>query len=317
MRVVVLGGTRFVGRAICAELMARGHDLLVVHRGRAEPPESASVRHLHAERASWPEHRAAFAEFRPDAAVDVAALDASGADSALRALPDGLRMVAISSVDVYRAYESARAGSHTDPVPLDESAPLRTARHLDGPDWENLDIEQRYLAAGATILRPGAIYGEHDYQHRFEFMLRRVRAGRQRIPFGAGTILFSLVYVGDVATAVAAALETEGQQGQAFNIAESATPSIRLFAERILAAAGSPAELVTVPEAVLPADLRITRAGAQALLADAGKARHRLGWQESDPAEALRRSVEWHLRHPPEAPDHDFEVDDVALQHGS
>lgn len=320
MRVVVLGGTWFVGRAICAELSVRGHELLVVHRGLAEPPESLTARHLHAERASWPDHRAAFAEFRPDAAVDVSALDGVGADCALRALPSGLRMVALSSVDVYRAYESARAGIQTDPVPLDERSPLRTARHLDG---ENLDLEERYLAAGATILRPGAIYGEHDYQRRFEFVLRRVRAGRERIPFGAGTILFSQVYVGDVASAVAAALETKGQQGEIFNVAEAATPSIRLFAERILAAAGSRAELVTVPDAALPADLRITRAGTQALLADATKARQRLGWRESDPADALRRSVEWHLqhppaqhvpsRHPPAAPEDGFAADDAAL----
>ncbi|WP_034262777.1 NAD-dependent epimerase/dehydratase family protein [Actinospica robiniae] len=314
MRVVVLGGTWFVGRAICAELAARGHELLVVHRGRAEPPELSSFRHLHAERAAWPEHRAEFAEFRPDAAVDVSALDGAGADSSLRALPDGLRLVAISSVDVYRAYESARAGIHTDPVPLREDSPLRTARHLDGPQWENLDIEERYLAAGATILRPGGIYGEHDYQHRFECILRRVRAGRQRIPFGAGTMLFSLVYVGDVATAVAAALEAEGQEGEIYNVVEATTPSMKLYAQWILAAAGSRAELVTVPESVLPADLRITRAGAQAMLTDATKARQRLGWRERDPAESLRRSVEWHLHHPPEAPDEDFAADDLALK---
>lgn len=318
MRVLMLGGTWFVGRAICAELAARGHELLIVHRGRAEPPDLAGFRHLHAERASWPEHRAALAEFRPDAAVDVAALDGDGAEFALRALPDGLRLVALSSVDVYRAYASARARVHTDEVPLDERAPLRTARHLDGPQWENLDIEARYLAAGAVVLRLGAVYGEHDYQHRLEFVLRRVRAGRAQIPFGAGTILFSRVYVGDIATAVAAVLEAGSrQQGEAFNIVEAATPSIRLFAQQILAAVGSGAELVTVPDEVLPADLRITRAGAQAVLANPSKARQRLGWRETDPAEALRRTVAWALRHPPDAVDDDFGADDAALKHVS
>lgn len=155
--MVILGGTWFAGRAICAELAARGHELLIVHRGRAEPPEAAGFSHLHAERASWPEHRAAFAAFRPDAAVDVAALDAAGADRALRALPEGLRLVALSSVDVYRAYESARARIHTDEMPLNERSALRTARHLDGPQWENLDVEARCLAAGATLLRLGAV----------------------------------------------------------------------------------------------------------------------------------------------------------------
>jgi nucleoside-diphosphate-sugar epimerase len=316
MRVVVLGGTWFVGRAICTELAARGHELLVVHRGKAEPPDLPSASHLHAERASWPEHRATIAGFHPDAAVDVAALNGQGADDALQALPDGLRLVALSSVDVYRAYESIHAKIHTDPVPLTEQSALRTTRYLDGPQWENLDIEARYLAAGAAVLRLGAVYGEHDYQHRLEFILRRVRAGRTKIPFGAGTVLFSRVYVGDVATAVAAALETAVGKGEAFNIVEAATSSVRLLAEQILASVDSDAELVSVPDHVLPADLRSTGAGAQALLADASKARQHLGWHESDPKQALQRTIEWHLRNPPAADD-DFTADDTALNHAS
>ncbi|MBR7831912.1 NAD-dependent epimerase/dehydratase family protein [Actinospica durhamensis] len=315
MRVVILSGTSFVGRAICAELVARGHELLVVHRGQTEPPDLAPATHLHADRASWPERRAEIAAFRPDAAVDVSALDGPGADSALRALPEGLRLVVLSSVNVYRAYESVRAGIHTDAVPLTEQSPLRTARHLDGPEWENLDLEARYLAAGATVLRLGAVYGEHDYQRRLEFVLRRVRARRARIPFGAGTFLFSRIYVGDVATAVAAALErtATADEGEVFNIVESATPSIRLLAEQVLAALGSTAELVTVPDDVLPPDLRITRAGSQALLADAAKAREHLDWRESDPAQALQRTIAWHLGNPPPADD-DFAPDDAALR---
>lgn len=317
MRVVILGGTWFVGRAICAELAAQGHELLVVHRGLAEPPDLVSASHLHAERASWPDHRAAIAGFRPDAAVDVSALNRQGADDALRALPDGLRLVALSSVDVYRAYASVQAKIHTDAVPLTEQSPLRTTRHLDSPEWENLDIEARYLAAGAAVLRLGAVYGEHDYQHRLEFILRRLRAGRTKIPFGAGTVLFSRVYVGDVATAVAAALETTTGEGEAFNIVESATASIRLLAEQILAASGSNAQLVSVPDHVLPADLRSTGAGAQAMLADASKARQHLGWHESDPEQALRRTIDWHLRNPPAAADDDFTADDAALNHAA
>ncbi len=78
-----------------------------------------------------------------------------------------------------RSYQSLHAGTQTDSVPLSELSPPRQLRHIDTPDWENLEIEERYLAAEATVLRLGAVYGEHDYQHRFEFVLRRVRAGRR------------------------------------------------------------------------------------------------------------------------------------------
>lgn len=108
----MLGGTRFVGRAICSELTSRGHELLVVHRGRAEPDDLAPVQHLHADRASWASQGPRLASFGAEAAVDVSALNGVGAESALRALPPGLRLVVISSGDVYRAYESLHAGTH-------------------------------------------------------------------------------------------------------------------------------------------------------------------------------------------------------------
>jgi hypothetical protein len=47
---------------------------------------------------------------------------------------------------------------------LTEESPLRTARHIDGPKRENLDVEEAFFGAGAAILRLGAVYGEHDYQ---------------------------------------------------------------------------------------------------------------------------------------------------------
>jgi nucleoside-diphosphate-sugar epimerase len=198
VRVIVLGGTWFVGRAIIEALTAAGHSVLIVHRGISEPADLTCVQHLHAERSTWPAHRSEFSAFEADAAVDVSAGNVAGAQAALSAMPRGMRLVALSSGDVYRAFEALRNGTHADAVPLTEESPLRTTRYLEGPQWENLEVEEAYLSAGATILRLGAVYGEHDYQHRFEPVLRRVRAGRCQMPIGAGNFLFSRVYAGDV-----------------------------------------------------------------------------------------------------------------------
>lgn len=155
--MIVLGGTRFIGRAITEALTAQGHAVLVAHRGVNEPDGLPAAEHLHAERAAWPHHRAVFAAFGADAAVDVSVADGPGARAALAALPPGLALVALSSVDVYRAYESLHSGKQTDLLPLTEESPLRTTRHVDGLVWENLDVEEAYLGAGATVLRLGAV----------------------------------------------------------------------------------------------------------------------------------------------------------------
>src|SRR5262249_46788426 len=142
MRVIVLGGTRFIGRVIAEALTASGHAVLVVHRGISEPGDLHGVEHLHAERSAWPDSRAALAAFGADAAVDVSAANGPDARAALAALPPGIALVALSSIDVYRAYEALHGGNQSDPVPLTEQSPLRTARYIDGPRWENLEVEE-------------------------------------------------------------------------------------------------------------------------------------------------------------------------------
>jgi nucleoside-diphosphate-sugar epimerase len=313
MRVIVLGGTRFVGRAVAAGLTAAGHAVLLAHRGVTEPPGLPVAEHLHADRGEWPRHRRALSAFHADAAVDVSAANGPDARAALAALQPGLALVALSSVDVYRAYDSLHRGIMTDAVPLTEESPLRTARFVDGPVWENLDVEEAYLSAGATILRLGVVYGEHDYQHRFEAVLRRVRAGRERMPVGGGGFLWSRVHAGEVARAVLAALETGRGSGQCLNIVEPATAPMRLFYEQVITAAGASLELVRVPDEALPPDLRLTGTVSQHLLASPAKAAGVLGWQAAAGPDILRRAVTWHLSHPPGDAGAGFAADDAAL----
>jgi len=162
------------------------------------------------------------------------------------------------------------------------------------------------------VLRLPMVYGERDYQLREEFILRRVRAGRTRIPFGSGGWLACRAYVGDVGRAVRLALETPNVTG-VFNVCEDRTYSMRMWAGMILDAAGSDAELVQVRDAALPEDLDLTGNVLQHIAASSRKARAAFGWMTSDPFETLRTTVRWHLDHPPANADADFSADDRAL----
>jgi nucleoside-diphosphate-sugar epimerase len=318
VRVVVLGGTRFIGRAIVEELAAAGDDVLVVHRGRLEPGDLPQVPHLHCDRAELATHRDELAAFRPDAAVDCRALSRRDAEIALEALPDVGRWIVISSMDVYRAFGALLLDRETDPVPVDEESPVRAERYpyrgraADREDYDKLDVEEVYAPGRATVFRLPMVYGERDYQLREEFLLRRVRARRAKIPFGSGMWLTCRGYVGDVARAVRLALGKD-VQGEVMNVCEDRTFSVGLWSRMILEAAGSEAELVRVPDAALPEDLKLTGTMPQHVLASAHKARRLLGWTTSDPFETLRATVQWHLAHPPEEASTDFADDDRAL----
>jgi nucleoside-diphosphate-sugar epimerase len=315
----VFGGTRFIGRAIVEELAGSGHEVLVVHRGNLEPADMPAVQHLHTERTGLAQHRKELAAFKPDAAIDCRALTRADAEAVLDALPTGLRLVVISSIDVYRAFGALNEDRETDPVPLDETSPVRPTRYpyrdlMPGMEqYDKLDVEDVYLPRGATSVRLPMVYGEHDYQLREEFILRRIRAGRERIPFGAGTWLHSGAYVRDLARGVHLVLNTPAAAGEVLNLCEDRTYSMRMWSRMILDAAGSKAELVRVADDLLPEDLKPTGTMSQHIAVSAQKARSMLGWTTSDPAESLQTTVRWHLANPPSNPDVDFSADDVAL----
>ena len=314
-----MGGTRFIGRAIVEELVAAGHDLLIVHRGNLEPDDLVPVQHLHAERKELAAHRDELAAFKPDAAIDCRALTRADAQIAIDALPAGLRLVVISSLDVYRAFGAVNEERETDPVPLDEESPVRLNRYpyrgkMPGmDDYDKLDVEDVYLPHDATSVRLPMVYGEHDYQLREEYILRRVRAGRSRIPFGAGMWLACRTYVKDMARGVRLVLTTPETAGHVLNLCDDRTYSMRMWSRMILDAAGTDAELVRVADELLPEDLKATGTMTQHIAASARKARSMLGWTTSDPEESLRATVRWHLANPPSNPDLDFSADDRAV----
>jgi nucleoside-diphosphate-sugar epimerase len=328
VRTLVLGGTRFIGRALVMELLGCGHEVAVVHRGEHEGELPAQVVHIHVERSRLPDRREELVSFAPDAAIDLSAMTEADAEALIGALDPSIPLVAASSCDVYRAFASLHEDIVTDAVPLREDAPLRAGPPPDrvvmsgwsyeADRYEKLDVERIYLERGATICRLPVVYGEHDYKRREEFVLARVRAGRSRIPVGAGTLLLSRGYAPEIARGLRLAVERAGGEGlgEVFNLAEGETATVRLWMQEILAAAGHEAELVRVPEERVPDDLGFTTEFPQPLLIDPSKAAEELGWVHAPWRECVAKSVKWHLANPPEKVA-DFEADDAALADAS
>ena len=320
--MLVLGGTGFIGRRIVERLHARGDQVLVVHRGSSEPSGWVAVEHLHADRRHLADHAGRIRAFDPQAIVDAIALTGADVDAVLPVLP-AVPTVVLSSQDVYQAAVGLRTDQVEDSVPLTEDARLRVDRYpyrgtgYPGvpEDYEKIDVEERWAARGAVVLRLPMVYGPHDDQVREDMVLRRVRAGRAVMPVGAGNLLWSRAHLDDVATAVLAALDTRAGDGLALNLGERTTPTMRAWVEQIIAATGTKMNLVRIPDEHLPADLRLLRATAQHVLVCTQRAQDLLGWAPADPAPRVADSVRWHLAHPSDTgwSPADSRADDAAL----
>ena len=128
MRILVLGGTRFIGLYAVRALISAGHEIALFHRGQNKLPAPAEVLDIIGLRADIQQFVPHFRDFGPEVVLDMMGLsenDGTQLVSMFRGMAK--RLVIISSADVYRAYDVLRGVESGEPdiVPLTEQSPLR------------------------------------------------------------------------------------------------------------------------------------------------------------------------------------------------
>lgn len=130
MRILVIGGTGYIGSYVSARLAAMGHEITVYHRGKTEPGLPNTIRHVHRPEATIPirHYPAELMSPPPDVVLHMVLVGEADAVAFMQAFRGvARRVVAISSGDVYRAYGrliSLEPGL-PEPSPLRETSPLR------------------------------------------------------------------------------------------------------------------------------------------------------------------------------------------------
>jgi len=333
MRVLVIGGTNFIGPRVVAELLAGGHEVAVFHRGETEHAEADGVTHIHGDRARIREFAGEFSRFGPDVTLDMACMFERDA----RAIVDVMRGVArravvVSSVDVYRAYGRMHGSEPgpLEPLPLTEESPLREklypyrGERSDGrlDDYDKIPVERAFMSEAelpGTAIRLPAVHGEGDYQRRLFMEVRRFETQRPYILVqqDAASWLWSRGYVGNVARAIALVATDERAVGRVYNAPVDPPLTQRAWLETCARIAGWRGEIVEVPAELMPAHLRQPVNFAQSMAIDDSRIRRELGYADAVPAEeGMRRAIEWEREHPPEklsAKYLDFEAEDTAV----
>lgn len=241
MRILVLGGTRFLSRTVAVEAVGRGHEVACACRG-VSGPLPAGVTHL-----AWDRDEEAPAEVAGggwDAVVDVARLP-SHVRRAVAAVPTA-HWVFVSTVNVYP--------DTTSPAMEPLHAPLfEDADPAESPEaYGAMKVAcERVVAEGAAssmVVRPGLIAGPGDPTGRFTYWPSRLAEGGEVLAPGRHGDAVQVVDVRDLAAWIVGACERR-TTGVLDGVGE-VLPLAAVLAE-VAAGVGAHPDLTWVPQEVL------------------------------------------------------------------
>jgi 2'-hydroxyisoflavone reductase len=248
LKLLVLGGTRFLGRATVEAALDRGHEITLLNRGETNPDLFPKAERLRGDRSA---DLSILAGREWDAAIDPSGYFPAVVRASAEALRDSVaRYLFVSSVSVYAdlsegpSEESPRA--ELGDQPIDEML----------PEYENygalkaLCEDAVWVVYGdrATIVRPGLIVGPHDPTGRFTYWPHRAARGGEMVVPAPPERTVQFVDVRDLGRWLVELLERD--EGGAFNATRSAV-SWRELIDSARSVAGSDATPVWIPDEFL------------------------------------------------------------------
>jgi 2'-hydroxyisoflavone reductase len=198
MKLLVIGGTQFVGRAFVEEAARRDEEVTVFHRGASEPAGFPDVEHVHGDRDGQLDRLQGRAW---DAVLDTCAY-----------FPRAVRELARLEGSFDRYTLVSTIGVHPDDMPVGSNEqtatyqpPFPDTEEVTGDTYGPLKAACEREAARAfggkcLIVRPGYIVGPHDPTDRFTFYVRRAAEGGEMLAPGPPDMPFQVLDVRDLAS---------------------------------------------------------------------------------------------------------------------
>lgn len=306
MKVLVIGGTLFIGRSLVASLLKAEHEVTILHR-KPGHDLGKRVREIIADRNDTPALQSALTGHKFDIVYDNVydwhrGTTAAQVEATARACGDRLqRYIFMSSVAAYGDGLNHHEGDALAP----DNHPDAYVRNKAMSERALFRMHQRN-GFPAVTLRPPYVYGPENPYYREAFFWDRLRDNRPLIMPGDGRRLMQFVYVKDLIWAALKAAEDPHATGHAFNVA-NLKPTTQFDLVHLLAdVAGKPCQIVRIPRP------KILQLGGHpmgpnlyfgmyfdmpAITQVINKAQRVLKFQPTDFKEGLKETYKWYVRH--------------------
>jgi 2'-hydroxyisoflavone reductase len=243
MRILIVGGTQFVGRHITEAAVAAGHEVTLLHRGQTGADLFPSATHLHADRNALPD---GLLSGEWDATVDVSAYLPRQVHGLADALDGrGGRYVYISSVSVYDVPVAPGFGEDSPVQELDDPTVEEVTDATYGPLKAACErVATQRFGTSTLIVRPTYVVGPHDHLSRFTFWVERVARGGEILAPGPRDAAIQVIDARDLADWTIRLLGRPG--GGVFHAVSPAPPfSFAELLEAMVAEVGPPGTTLT------------------------------------------------------------------------
>jgi 2'-hydroxyisoflavone reductase len=248
-KILVLGGTNFVGRSLTERLVALGkYDVTLFNRGKTNAELFKGVKQLHGDRETADIEKIYNQHW--DCIIDFSGYYPVTFEKLLKGVEGNVgRYIFISTVSVFDVakYQGQLITEQFATQPCTEAqkiSPLFDAYGEKKAEMERILFQQQ--GTDKIIFRPGFIYGKYDYTERFYYWLYRVeKCSRFLLPEDGAPKQLSLTNAYDLTEALLMAVEVSNHSS-VYNAISTPSVSIRELISIAAKAYGKSPEIVTV-----------------------------------------------------------------------
>jgi nucleoside-diphosphate-sugar epimerase len=254
VQLLVIGGSRFIGRAVVQRLLQDGHRVTLLNRGITPDPFGTRVSRVLGDRTDATTLERAVARKSYDAVIDVIAFRGQDTAAAVRLLSGRVgHFVHISSAAVYLT----RSGLLPPYREADFAGPVSQRSTGEAAMWLHAQQKRRCEAVLSeafersgfpfTAFRLPMVVGPHDYTGRFAAYVQRLLDNGPVILPDGGLNSWGFLWSQDVAEVISSNILNEATFGRSYNLAQREVVSLRRLLEDVAHLLGRRPSLISVP----------------------------------------------------------------------